>query len=138
MDATITNLSTEAVYIPGPNISLAPTGDPDGNDAKVWPDITVPDLDGNEVIKEGVVGGTLSVSVAPDTRDAAAAVQGSLGSESLARYTVANLPVGFDGRVAFALDGRAGVEGVGAGTGTMVVFSNGEWRRVEDLAIVAA
>lgn len=138
MDAAITNLSSDPVFIPGPNIDLAATGDADGNDTKVWPDITTVDLDGSPVIKAGVVSGILSVSVTPDANDAAEATQGSLGSNALDKFTVANLPTGFDSRQAFALDGRAGAEGESSGTGTMVIFSNGEWRRCEDLAIVAA
>jgi len=138
MDAAITNLSTERVFIPGPNLDMAATGDADGNDTKTWSDITTNDLDGNPVIKAGVVAGTLSVSITPDADDAAAAAQGALGSNSLERFAVADLPTGFDGRTAFATDGRAGAEGAAAGTGTMVVYSNGDWRRVEDLATVAA
>lgn len=138
MDALITNLAATPVFIPGPNLDLAAAGDPDGNHAKTWPNINVIDLDANAVIKAGVVAGTLSVTVTPDAIDAAAAAQGSLGANSLERYTVANLPTGFPGRMAFALNGRAGAEGAGAGTGTMVVFSNAQWRRVEDLAVVAA
>ena len=138
MDALITNLADTPVFIPGPNLDLAATGDPDGNDAKTWPNILVADLDANAVIKAGVVAGTLAVSVSPDAIDAAVATQGSLGSSSLERYTVANLPTGFNGRIAFATNGRAGAEGAGVGTGTMVIFSNAQWRRCEDLAVVAA
>lgn len=138
MDATITNLSTSPIFIPGPDIDMAATGDAAGNDVRVWAGIVVGDLDGNPIIKAGVVAGTLSVSIAPDANDAAVAIQGSLGSESLSRYAVADLPTGFDGRAAFATDGRAGAEGGGGGTGTMVVYSNAQWRRVEDLAQVAA
>lgn len=138
MDALITNLAATPVFIPGPNLDLAAAGDPDGNHAKTWPNILVSDLDASAVIKAGVVGGTLAVTVTPDALDAAVATQGSLGFSSLERYTVANLPTGFGGRIAFAINGRAGAEGGGAGTGTMVVFSNAQWRRVEDLAVVAA
>lgn len=138
MDAAITNLSAAPIFIPGPNLELAATGDADGNDVKSWPDITIVDLDGNPVIKAGVVAGDLSVSITPDANDAAVATQGSLGSGQPERYAVASLPTGFDGRFAFAIDGRAGAEGGGSGTGILVCFSDGEWRRLEDQAIVAA
>ena len=138
MDATLTNLSDEPFFIPGPNIELAASGDADGNDVKVWSGISVGDLDGNPVIKQRVVDGDMSVSVAPGTEDTATAVQGSLSFASLERYTVANLPTGFAGRMAYATNGRAGAEGAGNGTGTPVCYTNGQWRRLEDLAQVAA
>lgn len=138
MDATLTNLSGSAVFIPGPNIELAPTGDPDGNDAKPWPGITIDDLDGHPTIKAMVLAGTLSVSIAPSASDAAIATQGTLHGGSPERYTVANLPTGFAGRMAYATNGRKTAEGVGAGTGVLVVFSNAQWRLVSDDSVVAA
>lgn len=138
MDATITNLSSAALFLPGPKVDLAATGDPDGNDVRVWPDITIHDLDSDSVIKQGVLDGVLQVDVAPDPTDAAEATTGSIQQSGLEKYTVANLPTGFNGRMAYATDGRAGAEGGGSGTGTPVVFTNGDWRRLEDLAVVAA
>lgn len=138
MDATITNLSTERVFIPGPQLDFAPTGDPDGNDVKVWPEVTVADLDNNVRIKELVVAGTISVQMDPDSYDAAAATQGTITHAGLPSYEVGSLPTGYNGRMAYASNGRAGAEGAGSGTGTPVVFTNAEWRRLEDLAIVAA
>lgn len=140
MDATITNLSSDRVFVPGPNLDLAPTGDADGNDVKTWPDVTISDLDGNARLKELVVAGTVQVDVVEDATDAAAATTGSVGLELLPRYTVAQLAAltGVDSRVAYATDGRTGAEGAGSGTGCPVVYSNGEWRRLEDMAIVAA
>ena len=138
MDATITNLSAERVFVPGPQLDLAPTGDPNGNDVKTWPEVTVADLDNNARIKELIVAGTISVQMDPDSYDAAAATQGTVTHAGLPSYTVANLPTGYNGRMAYASDGRAGAEGIGAGTGTPVVYTNAEWRRLEDLAIVAA
>ena len=137
MDAAITNVGTEQVFIPGPNIEI------DAGETKNWNDIRVTDLDANDVIKSGVVAGTLTVALTPDANDAAqfdssAGQISSVVSPFLPVYTVATLPTGVNGRMAFASDGRAGVEGAAAGTGTMVVYSNGEWRRVEDLAVVAA
>ena len=138
MDATITNLSSEPVFVPGPNLELAATGDPDGNDAKVWPGVTVADLDGNARIKTMVVGGTLTVTMSDDPEDLAASTAGNMSTHMLPTYAVASLPTGVDGRVAFASDGRAGAEGAAAGTGVLVVYSNGDWRRQEDMAVVAA
>ena len=140
MDATLTNLSSAAFFVPGPNMNLAATGDADGNDVQTWPDVTISDLDGNVRIKELVLAGTLQVDVVQDARDVALATTGSIGLEMLPSYTVAQLAAltGVDSRIAFATDGRAGAEGGGSGTGTMVVYSNGQWRRVEDLATVAA
>lgn len=138
MDVTITNLSADPVFIPGPNLDLDATGG--DNDARDWPDATLGDLDGNARLKALVLAGTVSVSVTEDATDVAASTEGRMVSEMLPTYTVAQLSAltGVDGRFAFASDGRAGAEGLGAGTGTMVVYSNSEWRRVEDLAIVAA
>lgn len=138
MDATLTNLSAERVFIPGPQLDLAPTGDPNGNDIKVWQEVTVSDLDGNVRIKELVVAGTISVQMDADSYDAALATQGALNHAALPTYTVATLPTGYNGRIAYASDGRAGVEGAGLGTGTPVVYTNTGWRRLEDLAVVAA
>lgn len=140
MDATITNLTAERVFIPGPNLDLAATGDPNGDDAKTWPDVTIADLDGNSRIKELVVAGTIQVDVTEDPTDVAAAATGAVTLEMLPRYTVAQLAAltGVDGRVAFATDGRKVGEGGGSGTGTMVVYSDGEWRLPEDQSVVAA
>lgn len=53
-------------------------------------------------------------------------------------FTVATLPAGLDGYFAFASDGRKAGEGAGAGTGSMVVYSNGAWRRLSDETVIAA
>jgi len=42
--------------------------------------------------------------------------------------TVANLPPGREGMVAYASNGRKSGEGAGAGTGVPVYWSNGLWR----------
>jgi hypothetical protein len=130
MDAAITNNGTTAIFIPGPNIEIA------AGATKNWNDITLADLDSNEVIKTAVVAGTLAVSVTPDTRDAALAAQGALNSGALELYTVANLPTGYEGRTAFASNGRKTGEGAAAGTGVPVYFSNTQWRRLYDDAQV--
>ena len=53
-------------------------------------------------------------------------------------YTVAGLPAGSDGMIAFASNGRKVGEGVGAGTGVLVVFSDSAWRRLSDETAVTA
>lgn len=137
MDVTITNLDTDnPTFIPGPQLHLAPSGDPDGNDIKSWADITVNDLDSNIRIKELVLAGTISVSMAPDTFDAAVALQGTVNSAGLSIYVVASLPTGYEGRVAFASDGRKIAEGAGVGTGVPVYFSNALWRTYPADAVV--
>ncbi|MBW2169344.1 MAG: hypothetical protein JRG69_08810 [Deltaproteobacteria bacterium] len=117
MDATITNLSTERVFIPGPQLDMAPTGDPAGGDVKLWSEITVTDIDSNTRIKELVVAGTISVQMDADSYDAALATQGSLNFAALPMYLFADLPTGYNGRMAFVSNGRKGAEGAGVGTG---------------------
>lgn len=138
MDATITNLSSAPVFLTGPKVELAASGDADGNDARVWPDVTIHDLDSDSQLKSLVVAGTVSVSVAPVAEDGAVAVQGTMQHSSSERYLVANLPTGFDGRRAYAIDGRKVGEGAAAGTGVEVVFSDGEWRIHQDDSVVLA
>jgi hypothetical protein len=130
MDATITNISSAQVFIPGPNLDI-PAGD-----SVSWPDITLQDLDGNSVVKDGVIAGTLSVSVTPDANDAAAALQGALSPAGLEKYTFANLPTGYEGRTAFVTNGRKTGEGAAAGTGIPAYFSTAAWRRYYDDAAV--
>jgi hypothetical protein len=48
--------------------------------------------------------------------------------ELLGQYTVAALPTGTTGDLAYATNGRKVGEGVGAGTGVPVYFSNAQWR----------
>ena len=55
---------------------------------------------------------------------------------SAASYAVSALPSGLNGAIAFATNGRKIGEGAGAGTGVLVVFSNGAWRRLSDDAVV--
>jgi len=63
----------------------------------------------------------------------------------LGNFTVANLPTtttdGYAlavGDMAYATNGRAGAEGAGNGTGTLVVWNGTNWKRVEDWATIAA
>lgn len=139
MDATITNLSTERVFIPGPQLDLAPTGDPDGKDVQVWPEITVDTLDGNVRIKELVVAGVISVQMDADSYDAAAATQGALVAGALPVYAYANLPTGFNGRVVYCSNGRKTAEGVGAGTGVPAYWtdSDSDWHVFYDDSVLA-
>lgn len=46
----------------------------------------------------------------------------------LVQYTVAQLPAGKEGYIAYATNGRKTGEGAGAGTGVPVYYSNGKWR----------
>lgn len=54
------------------------------------------------------------------------------------KSTVAALPTGVEGMVAYATNGRKVGEGVGSGTGVPVYFSNGSWRVYSTDAAVAA
>jgi len=139
MDATITNLSTERVFIPGPQLDLAPTGDPDGKDVQVWSEITVDTLDGNVRIKELVVAGTIAVQMDADSYDAAAATQGALVFGALPVYAYANLPTGFNGRMAYCSDGRKTAEGAGLGTGVPAYWSDSDsdWHVFYDDSVLA-
>ena len=57
----------------------------------------------------------------------------------LAPYAVASLPsAGFNGAMAFASNGRKVGEASGAGTGVVVAYSNGAWRRLSDDTAVAS
>lgn len=60
---------------------------------------------------------------------------GNLAFQALilaASYTVAQLPPGLNGALAFAANGRKLGEAAGAGTGVVVAYSNGSWRRLSD------
>ncbi len=56
---------------------------------------------------------------------------------SAATYAVAALPAGLNGALVFATDGRKTGEAAGTGTGVLVAFSNGSWRRLSDDAVVS-
>lgn len=118
----ITNASADEKYISGPEISI-PAGE-----TKRWDNVNVNALDSNTVIKEGVVAGDLTVNVVFEAADAAEATTGSLLPWALPKYLVANLPTGFEGRLAFATDGRKTGEGAGVGTGAPVYWSGAAWR----------
>lgn len=60
------------------------------------------------------------------------------GPATLKSYTVAGLPAGAEGQVAYATDGRKTGEGGGGGTGCPVYFSSTHWRRFYDDAQVTA
>lgn len=50
------------------------------------------------------------------------------GKVGLPKYTVVTLPVGAEGYLAYATNGRKVGEGAGNGTGVPVYFSNTQWR----------
>lgn len=133
MDAAITNNGTEAKFIPGPNFNLDP------GETKTWPDIILTDLDSNDVIKAGVVAGTLAVSMTPGPNDAALATQGAMGLDALPVYDFGNLPTGFNGRVAFVSNGRKPAEGAGLGTGVPAFYDAAAagWLNYHDCLAVA-
>ena len=57
----------------------------------------------------------------------------------LAPYAVAGLPAAaFNGALAFASNGRKLMEMAGSGTGVVVAYSNGAWRRLSDDTVVAS
>ena len=56
-----------------------------------------------------------------------------------ASYPVASLPTAaFNGALAFASNGRKVGEASGSGTGVVVAYSNGAWRRLSDDTAVAS
>lgn len=60
------------------------------------------------------------------------------GVLTLLTTTVAALPAGTAGAMAFVSNGRKTSEGAGAGTGVLALYSNGAWRRLsDDNAVVA-
>jgi len=140
MDATITNLSAERVFISGPQLDLAPTGDPDGKDVQVWPDITVNDIDSHVRLKELVVAGTVSIQMDPDSFDAALATRGALNFAALPVYLFADLPTGYNGRVAFVSNGLKGGEVSPGGTGVPAYYDAvaGAWLNFFDNLPTAA
>lgn len=60
------------------------------------------------------------------------------GAIKQGQFTVATLPAGVEGNILYATNGRKVGEGVGAGTGVPVYFSNGSWRVFSTDAAVAA
>ena len=61
------------------------------------------------------------------------------GDGNLGNFTVVNLPTTpFNGQQAYATNGRKVGEGVGAGTGVPVYFSNGAWRVFSSDTVVTA
>lgn len=134
MDAVITNTSSAAKFVPGPNFNL------DAGESKTWSDVTVGDLDSNDAIKAGVVAGDFTVSMVPGPNDAALALQGAMTFDSLPVYAFADLPTGFNGRMAFVSDGRKSGEGAGLGTGVPAYYdaTAGDWLNFFDNAVTAA
>ncbi len=63
---------------------------------------------------------------------------GPSGQARLATYTVAALPAGLAGQMAYAINGRKPGEGSGAGTGVPVIYTNSAWYSFFSGAAVAA
>ena len=141
MDVTITHTDASAEYgafIPGPNLNIVPGG------TGTWNNVSLADIDGSQRLKELANAGTVTVAIVPDTIDAEQMERtGSLGMmdrSSMDSYTVAGLATitGYEGRLAFASNGRKTGEGGGGGTGVPVYFSNAAWRVFFDDSVVAA
>lgn len=113
MNAIFTSASTEAEFIPGPNVEIAAGG------TFTWEDVIEEDVRGNQGIVDLVAAGTITVAVG---------------------YTVAELALitGFEGQLEYATNGRKTGEGALAGTGVPVYYSNAAWRRLYDDAAVTA
>jgi hypothetical protein len=60
------------------------------------------------------------------------------GAPAVASYTVAALPTGSVGRLAYASNGRKNGESIGTGTGVLVFHDGTAWRAVDTGATVAA
>lgn len=76
-----------------------------------------------------------------DNRPISPASKGYLALNTLVQfpnYTVAGLPTGIAGMVAFATNGRKNGEGAGAGTGVLVFNDGTAWRACDTGATVAA
>jgi hypothetical protein len=140
MNAVFTNTKTDQsmVYIPGPCVELT------FGESKTWSGIALVDIDGNYRIKEMIDAGEITVSLVQESSDDAVFAQnGDMGladRSSLTRYTVATLPATgtYEGKLAFATNGRKVGEGPGAGTGVVVYYSSAAWRVFATDAAVAA
>lgn len=135
MDAEITNLGSVSPdddrYIPLGEVQVK------AGETITLPDIAIADLDADQTLKNLVLDGDISISLTEDTYDAATPSQGSMSPHGLPKYTVANLPTGYEGRVAFATDGRKTGEASGDGTGVPVYFSGSDWHVFFDDSVVA-
>lgn len=131
MNILVTNVSSEAVFLTGPYLNLEP------GEAKPWTGLTLSDLDSDSQLKGLVLAGKVTVAVTASSTDAAFPTTGSLSVHGLMKSTVAELPTGFEGRVAFATNGRRTGQGGGAGTGVPVYYSAGAWRVFFDDTAVA-
>jgi hypothetical protein len=138
MDATITNLGSvspdDDLFLTLGRVELK------AGESVVIPDIGLEDLDSDPLLSQQVLDGLISVAISEDAVDVATATTGRIKTGLFPSYTVAELAAltGVNGRYAYASDGRTGAETAGNGTGCPVIYSNGEWRRFEDMAIVAA
>lgn len=99
---------------------------------------------------EAMLGGSYGLLIKPYTGASDYAIysegglcffQGQIQTASslqLGAFTVATLPAGTAGAIAYASNGRKVGEGSGSGTGVPVYYSNGEWRVYSTDAQVAA
>jgi len=133
MEAAITNIGTEAIFIPGPNLNLDP------GETKTWSGVSIADMDGSPVLKSAVVAGTVTVALTPDTEDAAQATQGAMSIGALSVYAYTNLPTGYNGAVVYCSDGRKTGEGAGVGTGVPAYWSDSDndWHVFYDDSVLA-
>ena len=122
MDATITNIGTEIIFIPGPNLSIA------AGASAAWNDIGLPALDANVVLRQAILVGDVTVTLTYDPTDAV-------------NYTAvahADLPAtGADGQILYVTDGRKTGELAAAGTGVLAYWSDSAWRVFYDDTAVA-
>ena len=87
-------------------------------------------------LKVSADGSSFSQVFVADPAPGNAAFKALLGPAS---YPVASLPsTAFNGALAFAANARKAGEAAGTGTGVVVAYSNGAWRRLSDDTIVVA
>lgn len=92
---------------------------------------------GNIVV--GDIGGSQQVLAAYNTAlDCYECIGIGDGAPVAPSYTVANLPAGSAGRMAFASNGRKGGEGAGSGTGVLVFHDGSAWRAADTGSTVSA
>ena len=66
------------------------------------------------------------------------AIKAKINAAAITTSTVALLPAGTNGKLAYASNGRKVGEAAAAGTGVPVYFSNAQWRVFSTDAVVAA
>lgn len=93
-------------------------------------------------VRSGTVSGGLEYIVAtePDTnfRIDLTSIAFAVAPVTAPQYTVATLPAGAAGRIAFATNGRKNGEGAGLGTGVLCFHDGTAWRACDTGATAAA